>query len=547
MLNAVGSHVRQLTARAGLEAVSGAILLRAGAVGLDPPQRWLRALDALRRYGPAGAALVLAAQRYPDRTAIVDERGSTTFAALDRRSNAITNGLLERGVVAGDTVGVLCRNHRGFLDALGATAKLGARTLLLNTDFSGPQLADVCAREDVALLITDEEFAAIADRAEPRLGAVLAWPQERTGATPTLEDLVAESSDAAPPAPRRKQQIVLLTSGTTGSPKGAPRDFGMSLAIPGGYLAKIPLRSRRAVLVCAPVFHAWGLLSTMIAIALGDTIVVRRKLEPQQTLQLLAEHRCDAMISVPILLSRLLELGPDALGGADLSALRVIAVSGSALPAELSTAAMNTFGEIVYNLYGSTEVAYACIATPQDLRAAPGCVGMPPPGTTVRLYDQDGIPVATGEQGRIFVGNSIQFTGYTGGGNKEVIDGLMSTGDVGHFDAGGRLFIDGRDDDMIVSGGENVFPAEIEDLLAAHPQIREAAVVGVPDPDFGHRLRAFVVRSATASDELDEDAVRDHVRQNLARFKVPRDVVFVDGLPRNPAGKVVKARLLEDS
>jgi len=219
-------------------------------------------------------------------------------------------------------------------------------------------------------------------------------------------------------------------------------------------------------------------------------------------------------------------------------------VSGSALSAELATQTMDLLGDVVYNLYGSTEVAYATIATPADLRAAPGTVGRPPYGTTIKLLDPEGREVAPGGTGRIFVGNSIQFEGYTGGGNKEQVAGLMATGDVGHFDAGGRLFVDGRDDDMIVSGGENVFPREIEELLATHDSIVEAAVVGVDDPDFGARLRAYVVPNVGS--DIDEDGVRDFVKANLARYKVPRDVRFLDELPRNPAGKVVK-RLLPDA
>ena len=193
------------------------------------------------------------------------------------------------------------------------------------------------------------------------------------------------------------------------------------------------------------------------------------------------------------MLQRILELDDEVLRRYDLSALKAVPVSGSALPAAISDRWMDLFGENLYNLYGSTEVAWATIATPADLRAAPGTAGRPPRGTVVRLYDEEGVPVARGATGRIFVGNELAFEGYTGGGGKDVIDGLLSSGDVGHLDADGRLFIDGRDDDMIVSGGENVFPAEVEELLAGHEAIVEAAVFGVEDEQFGQRLAAVVV------------------------------------------------------
>ena len=202
---------------------------------------------------------------------------------------------------------------------------------------------------------------------------------------------------------------------------------------------------------------------------------------------------------------------------------------------------MDHFGDNIYNLYGSTEVAYATIATPEDLRAAPGTAGKPPRGTTIKLFDEDGREVPQGAVGRIFVGNDMTFEGYTGGGNKEVIDGLLSSGDVGHFDREGRLFIDGRDDEMIVSGGENVFPREVEDLLADLDGVVEVAVIGVEDPQFGQRLKAYVV--VRDGFELDAEQVTAHVKANLASFKAPREVEFLAELPRNATGKVLKRDL----
>jgi acyl-CoA synthetase (AMP-forming)/AMP-acid ligase II len=244
---------------------------------------------------------------------------------------------------------------------------------------------------------------------------------------------------------------------------------------------------------------------------------------------------------VPVMMQRILELPDETLERYDLSKLRVVAVSGSALPGALSDRWMDLFGDNVYNLYGSTEVAWASIATPADLRAAPGTAGRPPHGTIVRLYDDDGNPVQPGETGRIFVGNEMQFEGYTGGGNKDAIDGLLSSGDVGHFDDAGRLFVDGRDDDMIVSGGENVFPAEVEDLLAGHDAVIEVAVFGVDDEQFGQRLKAVVVLRDGAG--VSEDDIKKHVKSNLAGYKVPREVEFVDELPRTSTGKVLKREL----
>jgi fatty-acyl-CoA synthase len=277
---------------------------------------------------------------------------------------------------------------------------------------------------------------------------------------------------------------------------------------------------------------------------LSSTLVIKRKFDPEATLSLTAQHEATAMAVVPVMLQRMLELPIETIQKYDLSALRVIAASGSALPGELATRTMDAFGEVLYNLYGSTEVAWATIATPEDLRAAPGTAGRPPRGTIVKLFDGDGNPVTKpGETGRIFVANEMLFEGYTGGGNKDVIEGLMSTGDVGHFDDGGHLFVDGRDDEMIVSGGENVFPREVEDLLHDHEAIDEVAVIGVEDEKFGQRLKGYAV--TTKGKKVSEDELKAYVKKNLAGYKVPREIVFVEELPRNATGKVLKRELLE--
>jgi len=204
---------------------------------------------------------------------------------------------------------------------------------------------------------------------------------------------------------------------------------------------------------------------------------------------------------------------------------------------------MDEFGDNLYNLYGSTEVAWASIASPEDLRAAPGTAGKPPRGTVLRIYDENGAQLPAGETGRIFVGNEMLFEGYTGGGSKDVIDGLMATGDVGRIDQAGRLFVEGRDDEMIVSGGENVFPKEVEDVISRMPGVGDVAAIGVEDEQFGQRLKAFVV--SDGGKKPSEDEVKKHVKANLARYKVPREVEFIDELPRNATGKVLKRELEE--
>jgi len=298
---------------------------------------------------------------------------------------------------------------------------------------------------------------------------------------------------------------------------------------------------RCRLMIAAPLFHSWGFFHFVISLPTSSTIVLRRRFDEEETLRGVQDHRAEVLAVVPVMLQRILQLPEETLAAYDLSALRITSLSGSALPGELATAWMDRFGDNVYNLYGSTEVAYATVATPEDLRAAPGTAGRAPRGTVVRLYDEAGREAPQGEVGRIFVGNEMSFEGYTGGGGKEVIDDLLCSGDVGHFDADGRLFIDGRDDEMIVSGGENVFPREVEDLLADHEAVVEVAVIGVEDEEYGQRLKAFVVASAEA--DVSEDELKSHVKANLAGYKAPREVEFLEELPRNATGKILKREL----
>jgi acyl-CoA synthetase (AMP-forming)/AMP-acid ligase II len=520
----------------------------AGAGVLHPgrPDHLLGALRGLLRFGPTPAGgYTASAQRYGGETAIIDELGTLTFDEVHRRTNALAHALAGDGIAEGDAIGIMCRNHRGFTDSVIACSKLGAHVLFLNTAFSGPQLSDVAEREQPKALIFDHEFADLISDAAAGRKRYIAWHDPDDGAPddPRLEELIerGDPADVEPPSARGK--AIILTSGTTGTPKGASRSQPRSLDPAAALLAMIPLKAREKTMIAAPMFHSWGYVHFTLGMSLSSTLVLRRKFDPEATLSLTAQHECAALIVVPVMMQRILELPDEVLTRYDLSKLRVVAVSGSALPGALSERWMDLFGDNVYNLYGSTEVAWASIATPADLRAAPGTAGRPPYGTIVRLYDDDGNTVPAGQTGRIFVGNEMQFEGYTGGGGKDEIDGLLSSGDVGHFDEDGRLFVDGRDDDMIVSGGENVFPAEVEDLLAGHEAIAEAAVFGVDDEEFGQRLKAVVVLRDGAS--LSEDDLTKYVKQNLAGYKVPRDVEFVDELPRTSTGKVLKRELKE--
>lgn len=520
---------------------AGQLLVQRGIVRPMRPDKLARLILPLRQWGisiPTGYAI--GAIRHPDRPAVIDERGALSYAEFDLRTTRLAHGLREQGLRSGDRAGLLCRNHHGFLEAIVACAKIGVDVVLLNTGLSRQQLTQVVPEQRIALLVLDEEFVEHVAGLPEGLPKLLAWTDGSTDHA-TLEHLIGRSPASSLPRQDRHARMIVLTSGTTGTPKGARRPDPSSLMPVASLLSMLPLRAGERTLITSPIFHTWGLAAFQLAAVLGSTLVLRRKFDAQQTLITIQRHQCSSMFAVPVMLQRILDLPEHQRRPYDHSSLQAVACSGSALTAPLAKRFQQEFGPVLYNFYGSTEVSWASIATPDDLREAPGTAGRPPLGTEVRVLDEHGAPLPTGQRGRIFVGNAMLFDGYTNGSGRERRNGLMSTGDLGHFDEAGRLFVDGREDDMVISGGENLYPQEVEDVIAALPEVTEVAVTGVPDDEFGNRLAAYVV--LRDGQQLDADSIRDHVRGKLASFSVPRDVVFLDALPRNATGKVVAREL----
>nr|WP_246044695.1 AMP-binding protein [Rhodococcus oryzae] len=524
------------------EALAAGTLWRAGAVPRDP-----RALTsgarAVARLGPFGGLPAFGAAAFPDRVALVDDRGQLTFAEFAGRTHRLAHALRSRLPASQPGVGILCRNHADAVVTLCAASAAGARVVLLNPDFGPRQVAQVAARERLDALVYDEEFTTAASGFDgPRW---CAWTDDAQ-AESSLAALMTGESAALPAPPARSPALVVLTSGTSGLPKGAPRSQAPSLLVPAGLLSKIPLRGGERVLLSAPVFHGWGLIVATLTLTMGSTLVLHRRFDAGRVLTDLQRQRCSTLVAVPTMLRRLVALG-DAIPAADLSALRIVASGGARLDSALVAQVTTALGPVLHNLYGSTEASYISIATPEDLAVAPDCAGIPPRGTVVRITDADGTSAAVGAEGRILVRTPGQIDAYTDGTRKSDTDGFLDTGDRGHLDAAGRLYVAGRSDAMIVSGGENVFPEELEMALLAHPEVADAAVAPVPDAEFGHRLRAYLVRadSPAGRDTLDEQAVRRYLAAELPRSRMPREIVFVERLSRGSTGKLTRHTLDE--
>ncbi|MGY4102701.1 acyl-CoA synthetase [Nocardia sp. R16R-3T] len=511
------------------------------------PDHAARSMFNVLKFGPFAGVVMHAAQTRPDAAAIVDERGEVSFGQLDEQSSALARGLEAQGLGPGDVVALLARDHRGMVLSLLATGKLGVRTVLMNTGFAKPQFADVAARENVKVVLHDSEFLGLMSAIPAEIPRVLTWVDEKDhadAAVPTIESLCEGRSTAPLPAPAEPGGMVILTSGTTGTPKGAPRDRVSPFAS-AQFVDRVPLPNNGTMIMAAPIFHGTGLSQFTLGLALGNRVIFQqRRFDPEQTLANIQRYQADSLIVVPTMLQRILDLGDEVLAKYDPRTIKVIFAAGSAIAPDVVTRALDYFGDSLYNLYGSTECAVMTVATPEDLRKAPTTAGKAPVGIRIVLLDENRKPITEPNiTGTIFVDNGFAFTGYTDGRTKEIVDGMMSSGDVGHFDTEGLLYIDGRDDDMIVSGGENVFPLEVENLIAGRDDIFEAAVVGVDDREFGKRLRAFVVPGPESKRDARE--IKDYVKANLARYKVPREVIFLDELPRNATGKLLRKPLIE--
>ncbi|MDT5138631.1 MAG: hypothetical protein QOD58_2893 [Mycobacterium sp.] len=518
-------------------------LARARVIAPMRPDRYLRMAAAVRREGMTVASgFAIAAQRCPDRPGLIDELGTLTWRELDERSDALA-AALQSLAEKPNVVGIMARNHRGFVESLIAANRIGADVLLLNTSFAGPALAEVVAREQVDAVIYDEEFTpsiaqALKDR--PQAARIVSWTDDPGTHARTVAGLIERHTGQRPSPSARKSKLILLTSGTTGSPKGAKHSGGGPETLKS-ILDRTPWRAEEVTVIVAPMFHAWGFGQLAFAALMACTIVTRRKFDPEATLALVDEHRATGLCVVPVMFDRIVGLPDDVLSRYSGRTLRFAAASGSRMRGDVVIKFMDRFGDVIYNNYNATEAGMIATATPSDLRAAPDTAGRPASGTDIRILDSEFCQQPTGEVGTIYVRNSSQFDGYTSGASKDFHDGYMSSGDVGYLDDAGRLFVVGRDDEMIVSGGENVYPIEVEKTLAAHSDVDEAAVLGVDDEQYGQRLAAFVVLASGTSATIDE--LKAHVRENLANYKVPRSITVLDELPRGSTGKIVRREL----
>lgn len=505
---------------------------------------------SFRRFGPTPATLfAISAILHPTKLAIIDDAGSLTYAEVQALAEDFAADLHRRTHGRDGALAILCRNDRAFLIALLAGAQLGRELLLLNTEFTHIQLDQILARHQPAVLIHDDEYTGAVEASSYSAAAVIAT---RLGRAPVSADSLVDGTRSALPRVRHPVKLTILTSGTTGLAKGVSRAISRralaELAL--STMATARLGPGDVMALSPPFFHGFGILSLVGATAVGASIVCHRRFDTAQVVADIETHGVTVQVGVPVMLKRMSDHVATMPSAPDLSTLR-LAISGGA---KISPSAVehftDTFGPVLANGYGSTEAGLITLATPEDLVRDPHTLGHPILGVSVRILREDRTRAQGSEVGTIFVNGGLGFHGYVNERQpqsartttKEVVGQYVSTGDRGYLDAEGRLFLVDREDDMVVSGGENIFPGEVEDALASHPQVRESAVLGIDDAEYGQVLHAFVVL-ADEKGEITADDLRVHLRHHLERYKQPKSYTFLTKLPRNAMGKVSKSQL----
>src|SRR6201991_269328 len=355
-----------------------ATLRRAEMIAPMRPDRYLKMAAAMRREGMGiTVGFAGAAQRCPDRPGLVDELGTLTWRQLDERINALGAALQHLPSGQPKVVGIMCRNHRGFVEALVAANRIGSDVVLLNTSFAGPALAEVVNREAVDAVIYDEEFTATVDRAladKPDATRILAWTDGQHELT--VEKLIADHLGQQPQRTGDKSKMILLTSGTTGTPKGAKQSGGgAGVGTLKAILDRTPWRTEEPIVIVAPMFHAWGFSQLVFAASMACTVITRRKFDPEATLELIDRHRATGLCVVPVMFDRMMELPDEVRSKYSGRSLRFAAASGSRMRPDVVVKFMDQFGDVIYNNYNATEAGMIATATPQDLRVAPDTAG----------------------------------------------------------------------------------------------------------------------------------------------------------------------------
>jgi fatty-acyl-CoA synthase len=526
------------------------VAVRSGLVGHANPKALAVGAQQLLK-GRAGLSAIFRLRGISDahRPALIHAGQVRTYGEVDARIDRLATGLLRFGLKPRDSAALLLWNRPEFFEVESAMARIGASAVSLSWRSTAAELEYLLNHAGVRAVFFE---SALWPTLEEALRQCPNIPRDRCIAlgdnvigTRAYESLLDVEPGPMPEAD--EGAVVIYTSGTTGRPKGAVRRFGSAQVLGFmSFLDRSPLtRWDRHLCVC-PLYHSTALGFAGMTLMTGGAVHIERDFDAGRFLQTVQREAITTTALVPTMLHRLMALDPTVLDAAVTPSLRTILCGGAALPPALCERVLQRFGPVLYNFYGATETGLVTVATPDDLAAVPGTIGRPLHGVEIRLLDEGGLPVEPGEVGELYARNVMLVEGYhadDAATQASLREGFFSVGDLATVDPAGRYQIVGRRRDMVISGGVNIYPAEVEDAIESHPDVAQVAVIGVPDPEWGERLRAFVVLRDGASPDTTPEALRAWCRKRLSGPKAPKEWVMVPSLPSNPTGKVLKREL----
>ena len=493
------------------------------------------------------------AAQTPDKAALITEDGGrVTFAEFNGRVNRCAAALTGLGLQPGqDCIHAHYNCVEGF-EMGHALRKLRAITTPMNHRLRGQEVAYILNDSDGRVIIAGPEFLAVIDEARAEVEDAgsrhwLALGDTVPDGWESYEQLLAAASDAEPDTPSEiTGPTMIYTAGTTGNPKGALRRQGADPAVVLSWIQWFGFTTDDVHLLAGPGYHSAPAAFAALHTIMGATVVVERRFDAEASLRLIQDHAVTTTFMAPILVRRILDLPAEVRGRYDVSSLRALVVAAAPFPADLKRRAVEYFGDCVHEFYGATETGLVTHVGPDDLLRKPDSCGRPTPGTEILLLDDDGKEVPEGQPGELWARSAATFGEYLNKPDataRSFREGFVTVGDIAYVDDEGFVHICDRKIDMIISGGVNIYPAEVEAVLHAHPAVEDCAVIGIPDPQWGESVKAVV--KARDGTRPDADELLGYLRVRIADYKVPRSVDFVDDFPRDAAGKLLK-RLVRD-
>ena len=483
--------------------------------------------------GPSPMVLLSTnAALHPDRPALADDSETLTYSQLLKQSESLAKHLHhEIGVHYGGKAAIVCRDHVSAVKAIFALSRLGAHIVFVNPEMSGDQIQALGHRQRFDFYVYDKEITAKLDGLTTGANSLVA---------DSIETVLGKNSGQGSQGHKLNRAgaltkagagaIVVMTGGTTGVPKSAARKTSATafLAPLNALLTRAHLARYSSVYVATPICHGFGLSSLFVGLTFGATTYLTRRFNAEHACRLIQANQIEVVSVVPLMLQRMLHHDPAAL-----VSLKCIITGGGVLSPALAQETLDTLGPVLFNTYGTSEAGFSVMAGPESLAQKPDSIGRAIPGVKIKLVNEKQETVPAGQTGELLARGSLSIGGD-----------WVHTGDNAYQDSDGNLFLRGRVDDMIVSGAENVYPLDVENILVQHDEIESVAIVGIPDDEFGQRLKATVVRRSGS--DLDSGSLTEWLRPRVARFQMPARIEFLDELPLTSLGKVDRKALRVD-